>query len=58
MTDLKKCPFCGGKAELEKMGWPHHVYCTNCGARVTSTKYAEDGESEAVKKWNRRADND
>ena len=52
---LKFCPFCGGKAHLEDMGWPHHVYCEKCGARVTSTKCGEDGEDEACEKWNRRA---
>lgn len=54
MEDLKPCPFCGGKAHLEHMGWPHHVYCEDCGARVTSTKYAEEGDEEATRKWNRR----
>ena len=51
---LKPCLFCGGKARLEDMGWPHHVYCEKCGARVTSTKYADEGEKEACAKWNKR----
>lgn len=51
---LKPCPFCGCDAALEHMGWPHHVYCTECGAKVTSTKYAEDGEAQAIAKWNER----
>ena len=52
--DLLPCPFCGGRAVLEKMGWPHHVYCTECGAKVTSIKYDFEGEAEACEKWNRR----
>ena len=54
MVELRPCPFCGGKAELEDLGWPHHVYCTACGARVTSILYDEEGDQEAIEKWNRR----
>ena len=48
------CPSCGGESRLEDMGWPHHVYCTECGMRTVSTKSGEDGEKEAIKKWNAR----
>ena len=51
---LKPCPFCGGNARVEDMGWPHHVYCTECGAKVTSIKAGREGEYESVAKWNRR----
>ena len=54
MVELKKCPFCGGKAHLEDMGYPHHVYCTRCGAKVTGIGYSEDGENDAIEKWNTR----
>lgn len=57
-SNLKPCPFCGGQAVLEELGWPHHVYCTECGAKVTSCKFEKDGELEAIEKWNRRADDD
>ena len=56
MKRPKKCPFCGGKGMLEKMGWPHHVYCVACGASVTSVKNGEEGEAEAIEKWNRRVE--
>lgn len=48
------CPSCGGESRLEDMGWPHHVYCTECGMRSASAKWGEDGEKEAIKKWNTR----
>lgn len=54
MRDLKPCPFCGGEAKLEDLGFPHHVYCTNCGARVTGCRFGEDGEEDAIKIWNMR----
>lgn len=53
---LKPCPFCGGEAHLMDMGWPHWVWCNECGARVQSTKFAEEGDAEAIAKWNRRAE--
>ena len=52
---LFPCPFCGGKAVVEDMGFPHHVYCMCCGARVTGIGYGEDGKESAIMKWNRRA---
>ena len=51
---LRECPFCGGEAKLEDMGWPHHVYCMGCGARVTGKGYAEEGEKDAIERWNSR----
>ena len=51
---LLLCPFCGGKAVLEQMGWPHHVYCTNCGAKVTSLELDWLGDRQAIAKWNQR----
>jgi len=58
MVKLKPCPFCGGRAVLEKIGWPHLVSCIKCGARMISIKWEKDGEQEAVKKWNQRVKQD
>lgn len=57
MTELKKCPFCGG-------GWgitmncysddntTFHVECCDCGARTEEFKT----QDEAIEAWNRSAD--
>lgn len=41
-------------SEYDDLDWPHHVYCSECGAKVTSVRNAEDGEQEAIVKWNKR----
>lgn len=55
---LKPCPFCDGEAKLEEMGYPHHVYCKECGARVPGVGFGPDGERDAIKKWNRRVNDE
>ena len=60
MTELKPCPFCGGKAVLShKTEWDEkcsYVYCTTCSIRTAgvpvSSEYSSD--EKAVKVWNRR----
>ena len=51
---LRPCPFCGGNAQLSEFGWPHSVYCIECGAKVASTLCFEKGKADATKKWNQR----
>ena len=63
-SELKPCPFCGGKAEFGvnpntfcKTIW---VYCQKCGAE---TKHFEIdlyscAAKNAAEAWNRRADNE
>ena len=44
MSELKPCPFCGGKAEFERKG-THRVSCivncTDCGASMESNEVGE-----------------
>ena len=50
-TELKPCPFCGGKAGIYSLAkYEKEVYCENCGAvsNICMTK------EEAVEAWNRR----
>ena len=61
--ELKKCPFCGGEAEIsfhnipsetipgELEGTVYGVVCTECSAQ--SDRYCLS-EKEAVEKWNKR----
>ncbi len=54
-TELKPCPFCGGKAYLDKVtdDYPNYVIrCWGCGV---STQWCAD-KNKAVELWNRRVD--
>lgn len=51
--ELKRCPFCGGEAEVD--GFPlRYVRCKECGAETG----AFDSEEEAIKAWNKRVSDD
>lgn len=58
MEELKKCPFCGGKAILKiNYGFDEKVisafvYCEECGVATRSCAL----ESTAIGKWNRRVE--
>ena len=58
MEELKKCPFCGGEAELEYTeSYSSHRYyfvqCTECGCK--SDDFEDDpGMKKAVAAWNNR----
>lgn len=61
MPELKLCPFCGGKAILEKyqeFGGKnvYQVYCPDATTQVR-TKWFHT-EKEAVEAWNRRANDE
>lgn len=59
MSELKKCPFCGGEAKIrgEKYWQPNvrrNVICTNCFANSGWFKTDE----EAIEAWNRRVNDE
>lgn len=56
MSELKRCPFCGGEAEIleHDNGWAiwHCIMCKNCKASQEWRKgYTKE---EAIKAWNTR----
>jgi Lar family restriction alleviation protein len=58
MTELKPCPFCGGK--VSKFIAPLHktvmFVCDKCGADVCF--YGAEHEPKATEAWNRRNENE
>lgn len=52
MAELKPCPFCGGKAEMEDVGRLYFVRCRRCGVNQDHLYHSKQA---AVKAWNRRA---
>lgn len=59
MAELKPCPFCGGKAYIDRYMQPHEewrVRCLECSARFG--RYAGLDKKEATEAWNRRAEDD
>ena len=60
MTELKKCPFCGGEAEVKSYdpfdGYQGNcklwlIQCAGCGVLLKRRM-----EKEAIEAWNRRAE--
>lgn len=56
MDDLKRCPFCGGEAEIKRYPeWSWAQYqpmCTICLATFDEAFYTAE---KAIEAWNRRA---
>ena len=66
MSDLKPCPFCGGRASIgqtkKSLRNQYAVQCINsrCIAYRLGNPFVMHylSEAEAIEAWNRRADND
>lgn len=59
MDDLKKCPFCGGEARYTYEMPYNYIVCMKCYAAspmINNAYKQRDGKEEAIKAWNRRAD--
>ena len=62
MTELKPCPFCGEKEDIDygictgTLKGFDYVQCRNCSAEINAIH--KDGQYiSAIQAWNRRADN-
>ena len=53
-TELKPCPFCGGKAEFidEDFETPMEIRCTMCDATITA--YLDEHKEDIIRHWNTR----
>ena len=55
MSELKPCPFCGGRAFIDRYERPKQewrIRCFNCPVKFG--RYAGLSEEEVTKAWNRR----
>lgn len=53
MKELKKCPFCGGEAEIVKES--DYAYFIKCKRRCLMT-YSFKSPEQAIEAWNRRVE--
>lgn len=56
MSVLKPCPFCGGKADINRCGNRWQAWCRHCATIQMGEFY--DTEADAIAAWNRRAGDD
>ena len=57
MDELKPCPFCGGKANLEWYVLPKYecvIVCRVCSLKLG--RYLGRNKEETIEAWNRRGD--
>ena len=54
MSVLKPCPFCGGKADINRCGNRWQAWCRHCATIQMGEFY--DTEADAIAAWNRRVD--
>ena len=60
MSELKRCPFCGGEARLQKINkhGAYYVICKTCGCRTPKYQHRftskEERQEDAIEAWNTR----
>ena len=56
MNDLKKCPFCGGDAEIFSTGdcWEKTFYRIHCKNFCCTQIHFYSNENDAIEAWNKR----
>lgn len=52
---LKRCPFCGGPAEMFFKDWPYAKTAVRCAKCMVETKGFGSAE-DAVEAWNKRTE--
>lgn len=65
MAELKPCPFCGGKAKMEKHSFwsdttnafTNHTYGVQCSKCFAQMRQFYVSEKQAARDWNRRVVN-
>ena len=62
MEELKKCPFCGGKAKMNKNSHinpkRYFIKCWSCEITMPSVGNGFNSKKEAIEAWNRRENNE
>lgn len=54
MTELEKCPFCGGEVILEVNTLSQYFFSCNGCNLIACFSGKEETEAEAIEAWNRR----
>jgi Lar family restriction alleviation protein len=52
MSELKPCPFCGGKVEVLQYDGYIAVFCKNCNAQIFNDEFDDE---KVINSWNTRA---
>ena len=52
-SELKSCPFCGGKSVIYGKGNSRAIYCENDGCRLGIAPKIQDIDDK-IKEWNKR----
>ena len=52
--ELKPCPFCGGKAEIEKIGFPYDEFSISCNECPAMMEDLFEDKIKLIEAWNKR----